>query len=53
MKADVIAAYTRNVKRRRRHALPLPPEGFRYAVDEDGNYVRDENGDPVLEEIEE
>lgn len=49
MRSDLIAAYQSNVKRRRQRVLPPPPEGFHYQLDENGNYVRDENGDPILE----
>ena len=53
MNRAAVAAYLGNVKRRRGRVLPPPPDGFHYQLDENGNYVRDENGDPILVEDEE
>ncbi len=52
-KAANFAAYQSNTRRRRWRKPPPPPAGFEYVLDELGNYVRDENGHPVLTEIEE
>ena len=47
MRVQVVAAYLANYKRKRRRPDPAP-DGFMYQVDENGNTVYGEDGEPVL-----